>query len=183
MHRVLSVILVLVCVVGVCGASRSPLSLAGGDAVSVGIYIAPVAPGSSPVVECESARLLAPASILKSLTSATALSILGPDYRWRTDVMTVGRIDDNGVLEGDVVIRGTGDPTVDSRFSRKITAFVKKSWLRCVMPEYVLSQDASESMTAALSVQVSIRHGKWRMSAGITVPAYILSIIWTMLLP
>lgn len=126
MHRVLSVILVLVCVVGVCGASRSPLSLAGGDAVSVGIYIAPVAPGSSPVVECESARLLAPASILKSLTSATALSILGPDYRWRTDVMTVGRIDDNGVLEGDVVIRGTGDPTVDSRFFKENYGFCEK---------------------------------------------------------
>lgn len=160
------------------------LSLAGGDAVSVGIYIAPVAPGSSPVVECESARLLAPASILKSLTSATALSILGPDYRWRTDVMTVGRIDDNGVLEGDVVIRGTGDPTVDSRFFKenygfceKIVAAVRDAGIMCY------HQDASESMTAALSVQVSIRHGKWRMSAGITVPAYILSIIWTMLLP
>jgi D-alanyl-D-alanine carboxypeptidase/D-alanyl-D-alanine-endopeptidase (penicillin-binding protein 4) len=58
---------------------------------------------------------LAPASNLKLLTSAAALEELGPGYRFRTYLLTDGSVR-NGVLEGDLVLYGTGDPGISDRF-------------------------------------------------------------------
>ncbi|MCF7805591.1 MAG: D-alanyl-D-alanine carboxypeptidase/D-alanyl-D-alanine-endopeptidase [Candidatus Marinimicrobia bacterium] len=60
-------------------------------------------------------RLFAPASNQKLLTTAAALSTLGPDFRFHTELYTNGRIE-NGTLYGDLYIRGTGDPTLSGRF-------------------------------------------------------------------
>jgi D-alanyl-D-alanine carboxypeptidase/D-alanyl-D-alanine-endopeptidase (penicillin-binding protein 4) len=60
---------------------------------------------------------LAPASNLKLLTTAAALRILGADYRFRTYLLTSGDVVD-GVLEGDLVLYGTGDPGISGRFYR-----------------------------------------------------------------
>ena len=54
-----------------------------------------------------------PASVMKVLTAAIAYRTLGPDYRFRTDIYTDGRIE-NGVLNGNLYIKGTGDPTLVS---------------------------------------------------------------------
>ncbi|HKJ01638.1 MAG TPA: D-alanyl-D-alanine carboxypeptidase/D-alanyl-D-alanine-endopeptidase [Longimicrobiales bacterium] len=65
----------------------------------------------------------APASNMKLLTSAAALQALGPDFRYRTYLVTQGRIDD-GVLDGDLVLYGTGDPGLSDRFYHsKTTVF------------------------------------------------------------
>jgi D-alanyl-D-alanine carboxypeptidase/D-alanyl-D-alanine-endopeptidase (penicillin-binding protein 4) len=58
---------------------------------------------------------LTPASNMKLFTTAAALYYLGPDFRYNTFLMATGPIRD-GVLEGDIVIYGTGDPTFSSRF-------------------------------------------------------------------
>ena len=55
-------------------------------------------------------RLL-PASNTKLLTSVAALQVLGPDHRFRTTVATSGTRT-GPVLHGDLVLRGTGDPTM-----------------------------------------------------------------------
>lgn len=59
--------------------------------------------------------LLAPASNMKLLTSAAAFRVLGPEYRFRTYLLTTGSVRD-GVLEGDLVLYGTGDPGISDRF-------------------------------------------------------------------
>lgn len=51
-----------------------------------------------------------PASNNKVFTSIWALDVLGPEYRFPTDMLVSGPIA-GGVLRGDVVIRGSGDPT------------------------------------------------------------------------
>lgn len=56
-----------------------------------------------------------PASNMKLLTTAAALHHLGPDWRYTTFLMTDGRVDD-GVLRGDLVLYGTGDPGLSDRF-------------------------------------------------------------------
>lgn len=54
---------------------------------------------------------LVPASTMKLFTTAAALEILGPDKRFRTSLLYEGRITDS-VLNGNIVIRGGGDPTL-----------------------------------------------------------------------
>lgn len=58
---------------------------------------------------------LAPASNVKLLTSAAALRVLGPEYRFRTWVLGDGMVED-GVLLGDLILYGTGDPGISARF-------------------------------------------------------------------
>ncbi|WP_377267649.1 D-alanyl-D-alanine carboxypeptidase/D-alanyl-D-alanine-endopeptidase [Peterkaempfera sp. SMS 1(5)a] len=52
-----------------------------------------------------------PASSTKLITSAAAMALLGPDYRFSTDVLTTGS-QRGPVLHGDLYLRGTGDPTM-----------------------------------------------------------------------
>lgn len=61
------------------------------------------------------ARELAPASNLKLFTTSTALHYLGPGYRYATYLAGTGPIR-NGVLEGDLILYGTGDPTPSGKF-------------------------------------------------------------------
>ena len=74
----------------------------------VGLIAVPVA-GGSPLLEWNSARALNPASTMKLVTTYVALTQLGPDYRWVTTAHLDGRLA-NGVLEGNLVLRGSGDP-------------------------------------------------------------------------
>lgn len=54
---------------------------------------------------------LVPASVNKAVTIASLLSKSGLDYRYHTKVYLGGKVDD-GVLEGDLIIKGGGDPTL-----------------------------------------------------------------------
>lgn len=53
-----------------------------------------------------------PASTTKLLTTEAAMSYLGPNFRFITQLEHSGKIDDNGTLNGDLYIVGSGDPTV-----------------------------------------------------------------------
>ncbi|HXR33234.1 MAG TPA: D-alanyl-D-alanine carboxypeptidase/D-alanyl-D-alanine-endopeptidase [Verrucomicrobiae bacterium] len=59
-------------------------------------------------------RYFTPASNMKLLTTALALDKLGPDYRFRTTVETHGAIA-QGVLSGDLILVGRGDPNLSNR--------------------------------------------------------------------
>jgi D-alanyl-D-alanine carboxypeptidase/D-alanyl-D-alanine-endopeptidase (penicillin-binding protein 4) len=56
---------------------------------------------------------LAPASTQKIFTSLAALSLLGKDFTYKTEIGYTGNID-NGHLNGDLIIKGYGDPTFGS---------------------------------------------------------------------
>jgi D-alanyl-D-alanine carboxypeptidase/D-alanyl-D-alanine-endopeptidase (penicillin-binding protein 4) len=58
-------------------------------------------------------KLFVPASNQKLVTGATALAQLGPDFRWTTTLLARGAVR-NGVLEGDLVARGDGDPSISA---------------------------------------------------------------------
>ncbi|MGK6341676.1 D-alanyl-D-alanine carboxypeptidase/D-alanyl-D-alanine-endopeptidase [Chryseobacterium sp. DT-3] len=55
---------------------------------------------------------LVPASTTKLLTTETALSLLGENYRWITQLEYSGTIDENGVLNGNLYLIGSGDPSL-----------------------------------------------------------------------
>jgi serine-type D-Ala-D-Ala carboxypeptidase/endopeptidase (penicillin-binding protein 4) len=81
-----------------------------------GIHIAEMETGKV-LYELNSDKMMIPASVLKLVTSAAALEILGPDYRFRTRIGYSGKIE-NGILKGNLVIIGGGDPALGSEYFR-----------------------------------------------------------------
>ncbi len=60
---------------------------------------------------------LVPASTLKIVTTAAALSILGSDFTFETMIQHDGIFDSiSGVLKGNLYIKGGGDPSLGSEF-------------------------------------------------------------------
>ena len=59
---------------------------------------------------------LMPASTLKMLTSAAAFEEFGPQYRFSTDVLHDGTLGPDGTLNGNVYLRGDGDPSLSGRY-------------------------------------------------------------------
>ena len=72
-----------------------------------------VAKTGTPILQYQSRKSLSPASTMKLLTTATALTVLGEGFRYQTTLEHDGEIV-NGVLKGNLYIRGTGDPTLGS---------------------------------------------------------------------
>tara|TARA_B100001287_G_scaffold146294_1_gene123147 strand:+ start:4805 stop:6304 length:1500 start_codon:yes stop_codon:yes gene_type:complete len=56
------------------------------------------------------------ASTAKLFSTFSALEILGKDYKPKTTLYTNGKIDSNGILHGDLIIRGGGDVTLGSKY-------------------------------------------------------------------
>lgn len=70
---------------------------------------------SGELIDCYRPQNVAPpASVMKLLPTATALETLGADYRFSTYIEYSGYIND-GILHGDLYVRGTGDPTLGSQ--------------------------------------------------------------------
>ena len=65
--------------------------------------------------EQNAGKLFSPASNSKLYTMAMALNRLGPDYRIKTSLYAPARPDAHGVIAGDLVIYGRGDPTINLR--------------------------------------------------------------------
>jgi D-alanyl-D-alanine carboxypeptidase/D-alanyl-D-alanine-endopeptidase (penicillin-binding protein 4) len=64
---------------------------------------------SGPLLAINSDASLNPASSMKTLTTLAALELLGPAWTWKTEVYALGTVA-GGTLEGDLLIRGGGDP-------------------------------------------------------------------------
>lgn len=66
-----------------------------------------------PVIDLNGDQPRSPASTIKVLTTFAALDLLGPSYTWKTRAYRVGKLTD-GVLAGDLVLVGGGDPYMTS---------------------------------------------------------------------
>jgi D-alanyl-D-alanine carboxypeptidase/D-alanyl-D-alanine-endopeptidase (penicillin-binding protein 4) len=62
-----------------------------------------------PLLAVGAERAMNPASAIKLVTTYAALELLGPAYQWVTEAYADGSVD-GGVLAGDLVIKGRGDP-------------------------------------------------------------------------
>lgn len=67
------------------------------------------------IKEHNSHTAVIPASTLKIVTTSAALGILGKYYRYETKIYFTGTFDKTtGILNGDIIIKGSGDPTLNS---------------------------------------------------------------------
>ncbi|MBI3502933.1 MAG: D-alanyl-D-alanine carboxypeptidase/D-alanyl-D-alanine-endopeptidase [Bacteroidetes bacterium] len=74
----------------------------------------------SVLAEYNSNLSLVPASTLKVITTSTALALLGWDFKYETSLQYDGALDTAaGILHGNLYIKGSGDPTLDSETFKK----------------------------------------------------------------
>ena len=93
---------------------------------NIGIYIQSLSDQKILYVRNEY-KLFIPASNLKLFTTATALSQLGPNFRFNTEILKNGTVSDD-TLFGNLIVRGGGDPTFSGRFHNGATLGCFSDW-------------------------------------------------------
>ncbi|MCP2248310.1 D-alanyl-D-alanine carboxypeptidase/D-alanyl-D-alanine endopeptidase [Lentzea aerocolonigenes] len=88
-------------------------------------------------------------SNLKVLTTTAALDLLGPDYRWKTELQSSGS-KNGATLNGDLVLRGTGDPTMSATRYKALADTLKASGVTSVSGALVLDDTAFDSQPYGL---------------------------------
>jgi len=97
---------------------------------AVSIYFVDASTGEV-LVASQPQIAVTPASVLKLVTSATALEKLGKDFRFNTSVSISGKIE-NRILNGNLIVTGGGDPTLGSGyFNANKSEFLSK-WVHAI---------------------------------------------------
>jgi D-alanyl-D-alanine carboxypeptidase/D-alanyl-D-alanine-endopeptidase (penicillin-binding protein 4) len=89
------------------------------------------------IEEYSSQKSCTPASVTKLITTATGLEVLGPEFRFSTVIEYDGHIDEKGCLQGNLYIRGGGDPSLGSS-AFKDSMFIQK-WIAALQKIGILS--------------------------------------------
>jgi len=100
---------------------------------SVSLRIADSNTGTT-ILELNSEKSLIPASVQKLITSAVATEMLGPDYTFKTQIGYSGDLDTlTGVLKGDIIIKGGGDPALGSANFKEHYGDFMGSWAKAII--------------------------------------------------
>ena len=135
------------------------------DQLHVGVYAIDLASGRT-LFSHNAHRKFIPASNQKILVTATAMSLFGPDHRFRTDVWAAGEIV-GSFVDGDLVVVGSGDPTFSDRYwtsgadaLRAIADSLKSRDVRHVGGRLVVDVSAWDSATVGPTWEVEdLRYG------------------------
>lgn len=89
---------------------------------------------------------LPPASVAKAVTALYAINKLGPEFRFRTRVLATGPIE-GGILQGDLILVGDGDPTLQTDALGDLAASVAKSGLKGITGRFLIWDGALPSLS------------------------------------
>jgi D-alanyl-D-alanine carboxypeptidase/D-alanyl-D-alanine-endopeptidase (penicillin-binding protein 4) len=112
---------------------------AGIPADAMGTIVLHAATGKT-VLDHQAGRPFQPASTLKLLTAIVALEELGPAWRGRSELASAAALDD-GVLHGDLVLRGGADPDLDWAEFRRLLVAARARGIREIAGDFIV--DAS----------------------------------------
>ena len=99
----------------------------------------------------EAQKSLIPASMVKMFTTAVGFEKLGSAFRFKTVLKYTGKIDKSGVLHGDIVIVGGGDPILGSyRYKQTTPDSVFASWLKAIRNNGIKSIDGRVCYDASI---------------------------------
>jgi len=103
------------------------------------IYIKEAGESDRVVASLNAANTRTPASVIKVLTTYAAVLELGFDYRWPTQFYRSGRIK-KGILYGDLIVKGFGDPTLDWEDVEAIAAQIRAKGIRKITGNIVIDR-------------------------------------------
>lgn len=156
--RLFSVALLLL--TAVCPLVAQVLKFAGSEYADISVEIRDIATGKAHLA-VNAEKMMTPASILKLVTSAAALTKYGPGYRYHTHADFVGVVADSTAL-GDLVITGAGDPTLYSRhfpenqtFIDDIVRAVQRLGIRSICGDIILDDRCMPEQGPVASWQIS----------------------------
>ena len=95
---------------------------------------------------CNEKRLCRPASNMKLVTSAAALSVLTSEYSFKTGVYYTGIVDESGQLRGDIYLKGGFDPELTSANLDTLIVMMKKSGIQNVDGNLYLDVSMADSV-------------------------------------
>jgi D-alanyl-D-alanine carboxypeptidase/D-alanyl-D-alanine-endopeptidase (penicillin-binding protein 4) len=117
-------------------AVQRVMNRAGIPARNVSIYVRDA--GSNEVVlAINDNQPRSPASVIKVLTTYAALDALGPSYTWKTRAYVNGRLA-NGVLNGDLVVVGGGDPYMTAERWWRFVQELREQGLAKITGDFVI---------------------------------------------
>ncbi|MBY0437244.1 MAG: D-alanyl-D-alanine carboxypeptidase, partial [Burkholderiales bacterium] len=122
-------------------AVASALARSGIPESAVGVVVQDLDGSSEPAVSLNADSAMNPASTMKLLTTYAALELLGPSFTWRTDMVTQGA-QRGDVLEGDLVIRGSGDPRLTQEAFWLMLRTLRARGIREIRGDLVLDRSA-----------------------------------------
>ena len=101
------------------------------------------------ILDYKGKTALVPASVMKVVTGATALEVLGENKRFETKLIYDGTITKNGVLNGNLYIEGGGDPTLGSDgiavqregFLKEWLESIKKAGIKSINGDIIVIDD------------------------------------------
>ena len=105
----------------------------------VSIYIKEAGNGGKVVASLNAGKTRTPASVIKVLTTYAAVLKLGFDYRWPTKFYRTGTLK-QGVLKGDLLIKGFGDPSLNDRDLEDIVASIRAKGIRRITGNIVIDR-------------------------------------------
>ena len=94
---------------------------------------------AQPVVSHQPQRPMSPASTMKLVTTFAGLELLHPDYRWKTEAYADGKID-GGVLQGDLVLKGYGDPKITVEQFQELIARLRATGLSTIRGDLIVDR-------------------------------------------
>ena len=116
-------------------AARVPLN-------AVAITLVPLS-GSGVTMAINEHQPMNPASTMKIATTLAGLELLGPQYVWRTEALAAAPVK-RGVLEGDLWLRGSGDPRLVIEDLWLLVQRIRGSGVREIRGDLVLDRSAHE---------------------------------------
>ena len=166
------------CLIAVAMAASTPfvavsqdlLGIDGEESTSIGVFIKDMRSGEV-LYDYNSDLALTPASVMKSVTSATALSLLGESFQFKTPVVLSGHRNGRSGWAGDLIVRSSGDPTLESEhfkgnlgFCDSIAVALRRMGVTEITGNIVVEQTLKD---AGPIVQWEVEDLAWPYGAGL----------------
>lgn len=113
---------------------------------------------NQPSLSVNADKQMNPASVMKLVTTYAALELLKPSFRWKTEVYRDAVIE-NGILNGNLIIKGYGDPSFKQDEFRRLLVSLRQQGLKEIKGDLVI--DKSYFATSVTSHKV-FDNEKWR---------------------
>lgn len=121
---------------GLPGSVSQALKKAGIPESAVGIYVKEIG-AERPLLAVNAEIAMSPASVMKLVTTYAGLELLGPAHTWRTEIYANGQIV-NDRLQGDLIIKGYGDPSLNLENFWRLIRQIRQTGLREITGDLVL---------------------------------------------